>query len=107
MSADIDIDALGIEELEELNERIVARLKFLDTVRAQQTMMQLNLGAQVSFDSARHGRVFGTVIKFNQKTVVVLTEDRKQWRVPPHILSPIKDATPKQSVVPSSDVPPE
>jgi len=99
MSLDIDIDDLGIEELEALNERIVARLKFLDTLRAQQTMMQLNLGAQVSFDSARYGRVVGTVIKFNQKTVVVLTEDRRQWRVPPHILSPIKDATPTQAAV--------
>ena len=104
MSLDIDIDHLSIDELEALNDRIIERLKFLDTVRAQQAMMALNLGTQVSFDSARHGRVFGTVIKFNQKTVVVLTEDRKQWRIPPHILVPIKDAASESKVVDASDV---
>ena len=57
--------------------------------------MALNIGTQVSFDSLRHGRVFGTLIEFNRKKVVVLAEDRHQWRVPPDILTPIKDATPK------------
>lgn len=95
----IDIDKLSIQELEELNNRVVERLKYLDTVNAQQAMMAFNIGTQVSFDSPRHGRVFGTLIKFNRKTVVVLTEDRRQWRVPPHILTPIKDATPKQRFI--------
>jgi len=64
MSLDIDIDDLGIEELEALNERIVARLKFLDTLRAQQTMMQLNLGAQVSFEQvvAVHSSLGGATV---------------------------------------------
>jgi len=95
----IDIDSLSMQELEELNDRVVERLKFLDTVRAQRAMMEMNLGTQVSFASPRHGRVFGTIIKFNRKTVVVLSEERRQWRVPPHILTPIKDATPKQRFV--------
>ena len=100
----IDIDSLSMQELEELNDRVVERLKFLDTVKAQQHMMAFNLGTQVSFDSPRHGRVFGTIIKFNRKTVVVLSEDRRQWRVPPHILTPIKDATPKQRFVYGNEV---
>ena len=85
----IDIDTLSREALVELNDRVIERLKYLDTVHAQQAMMTLNIGSQVSFDSPRHGRVFGTVIKFNRKTVVVLTEDRVQWRIPPDILTPI------------------
>lgn len=100
----IDIDSLSMQELEELNDRVVERLKFLDTVRAQQAMMEMNLGTQVSFASPRHGCVFGTIIKFNRKTVVVLSEDRRQWRVPPHILTPIKDATPKQRFVYANEV---
>ncbi len=95
----IDLDNLTQEELEELNHRVVERLKYMDTVMAQQAMMTLNLGTQVSFESRQRGRMFGTVIKFNRKTVVVLTEDRHQWRVPPDILTPIKDATPKQRFV--------
>ena len=68
----IDIDHLTIEELERLNHRIVERLKFLDTMQAHRDMMAFNLGTQVRFDSRQHGRVFGTIIKFNRKTVSVL-----------------------------------
>lgn len=100
----IDIDTLSREELVELNDRVIERLKYLHTVHAQQAMMTLNIGSQVSFDSPRHGRVFGTVIKFNRKTVVVLTEDRVQWRIPPDILTPIKDATPKQRFVYTNEI---
>ncbi len=100
----INIDTLSREELVELNDRVIERLKYLDTVHAQQAMMTLNIGSQVSFDSPRHGRVFGTVIKFNRKTVVVLTEDRVQWRIPPDILTPIKDATPKQRFVYTNEI---
>lgn len=100
----IDIDNLNREELVELNDRVIERLKYLDAVYAQRAMMTLNIGSQVSFDSSRRGRVFGTVIKFNRKTVVVLTEDRVQWRVPPDILTPIKDATPKQRFVYANEI---
>jgi hypothetical protein len=100
----IDLDKLTVAELEALNHRVVERLKYLDTVNAQQAMMAFNIGTQVSFDSSRYGRVFGTIIKFNRKTVVVLTEDRRQWRVPPHILTPIKDATLKQRFVYANEI---
>ncbi len=100
----IDINNLSRQELVELNDRVIERLKYMDAVHAQQAMMTLNIGTQVSFDSPRHSRVFGTVIKFNRKTVVVLTEDRVQWRVPPDILTPIKDATPKQRFVYANEI---
>jgi len=100
----IDINQLTVEELEDLNHRVVERLKYLDTINAQQAMMAFNIGTQVSFESSRHGRVFGTIIKFNRKTVAVLTEDGRQWRVPPHILTPIKDATPKQRFVYANEI---
>jgi len=100
----IDIDDLSRDELVELNDRVIERLKYLDAVYAQRAMMALNIGSQVSFDSSRQGRVFGTLIKFNRKTVVVLTEDGAQWRVPPDILTPIKDATPKQRFVYANEI---
>ena len=95
----IDINKLTVEELEDLNHRIVKRLKYLDMVDAQQVMMALSIGTQVSFETQRHGRVFGTVIKLNRKTVSVLTDEGRQWNVSPHLLTPIKDATPKQRFV--------
>ena len=48
------------------------------------------VGARVGFDS-QHGRQFGTLVKYNRKTVTVLADDGRQWRVSPNLLSPVKD----------------
>lgn len=99
MSDDIDIDHLTIEELEALNHRIVERLKFLDAVQAHREMMALNIGAKVSFDSPRHGRQVGTVVKFNRKTVSVVSDDGRRWKVAPQLLSRVKDANTNTSYI--------
>ncbi len=86
----IDIDGLSYEELLNLNRRVVERLKMLQTMQAHVDMMAFNLGARVGFDS-QHGRQFGTLVKYNRKTVTILADDGRQWRVSPNLLSPVKD----------------
>ena len=96
----IDIDALTVEELERLNHQIVERLKFLDTVNAHESMMRFNPGSRVCFESSKYGYQTGTLVKFNQKTVTVLTDKGRRWNVPPQMLSPIqKEATMPDNVV--------
>ena len=92
----IDIDGLSYEELVQLNHRVVERLKMLQAMQAHVDMMAFNLGARVSFDS-QDGPQQGTLVKYNRKTVTVLTDDGRQWRVSPSLLSPIQDvdATPQ------------
>ena len=86
----IDIDDLSYDELLDLNDRIIARLKHLDAADTIDAMMKLTLGSKVCFDSGKHGIQVGTLIKFNQKTVTVLTDDgRRRWKVSPQMLSPI------------------
>jgi hypothetical protein len=87
----IDIDGLSYEELVQLDRRIVERLKMLQAVKAHVDMMAFNLGARVRFDS-QDGRQLGILVKYNRKTVTVLTDDGQQWRVSPSLLSPVKDA---------------
>lgn len=87
----IDIDGLSYAELLELNDRIIARLKHLDAADTIDAMMKLTLGSKVCFDSGKHGIQVGTLIKFNQKTVSVLTEDGRRWKVSPQFLSPVID----------------
>ena len=94
----IDIDQLTEEELVALNHRIVERLKFLDTMQAHREMMAFNIGSRVSFDS-RQGRQIGTLVKFNRKTVTVVTDDDRRWRISPHLLSKVKDAKPVQKFI--------
>lgn len=86
----IDIDGLSYEQLRELNRRVVARLKMLRDMQAHVDMMRYNLGAQVSFEGHEGEREFGTLVKFNRKTVTVITESGRRWNVPPEYLSPVQ-----------------
>ena len=71
----IEIDDLSREELVALNRRIVERFKMLDTLATQQSMMQLHPGARVSFAPSSGERLIGILMKFNQKTVTVITDE--------------------------------
>ncbi len=86
----INIDNLSEDELVELNHKIVERLKFLESFHAHNDMMQFKLGEQVSFEPSGRGRQVGTLVKFNKKTVTVMTESGQKWNVSPHLLSKLK-----------------
>jgi len=87
----IDIDLMNMAELEELQDRIHDRMKLMINMRAHQSMMAHNLGDKVCFDAGERGYQVGTLIKFNRKTVNVVAEDGRQWRIPPHIIRLFKD----------------
>ncbi|HCS28839.1 MAG TPA: hypothetical protein DIW43_15380 [Spongiibacteraceae bacterium] len=89
----INIDHLDADELMALNQRIIERLKMLESLHAHKSMMQFHPGARVSFDSPQGERVIATVMKFNRKTVTVVTDSGQRWNVSPHLLSAIKDAS--------------
>ena len=82
----IDIDKLTEKELIDLNHRIVERLKFLELVRTHADMMEFRVGEKVRFrPSGRHATV-GILVKYNKKTVTILTEDGQKWNVSPQLL---------------------
>ena len=87
----IDIDGLSFEELLELNQRVVARLKMLESMQTHIEMMRFNPGQRVSFEH-QGGRLMGTLLKYNRKTVTVVTDNGQRWNISPHLLSPVKDA---------------
>ncbi|MDF1592176.1 MAG: hypothetical protein P1P89_11720 [Desulfobacterales bacterium] len=89
----IEIDSLSYDELVELNLKIIERLKFLDAMHAHKEMMQFSPGDQVCFELPGRGKQSGTLVKFNKKTVTVITESRQKWNVSPHLLGKIKAVT--------------
>jgi len=96
----IELDELSYDELLDLNDRVIERLKFLEATDTINAMMKLNVGTKVCFDSSRHGTQVGIIIKFNQKTVAVLTDDGRRWKVAPQMLSPIvQDAAGNTNVI--------
>ncbi len=92
----IDIDQLTEEELIELNHRIVERLKFFESYHTHNEMMQFSPGEQVTFEPPGRGRQIGTLVKFNQKTVTVITESGHKWNVSPHLLNKLKKVEPRK-----------
>jgi hypothetical protein len=88
----IDIDPLSEDELVDLNHRIVERLRFLASMHAHSEMLQFSIGEKVSFEPAGRGRLIGTLVRYNKKSVTVITDGGQKWTVSPHLLSHVKEA---------------
>ncbi|KVN37656.1 hypothetical protein WJ64_05275 [Burkholderia ubonensis] len=82
----IDIDQLDEAQLLDLNRRIVERLRFLQQMRAHTAMLKLSIGDRVTFTDHGGEEVHARVVRYNRKTVTVLTDDGVQWRVSPGML---------------------
>jgi hypothetical protein len=87
----IDIDSLSYDELVELNHKIIERLKFLDSMHTHNEMMRFSPGDKICFEAPGRGKLFGTLVKYNKKTVTVITESGQKWNVSPHLLSKVKN----------------
>ncbi len=83
---DIDIDGLSEAELIALNHKIVERLKLLRQTEAHEKMLDFKIGQPVWFNSPEGKRVYGLLIRYNKKTVTVLSEDGQRWNVSPGFL---------------------
>ena len=94
---EIDIDSMSYEELNDLNHKIVERLKFLDLMHTHKEMMKFNPGDQVCFEPSGRGKQFGTLVKYNKKTVTVITESGQKWNVSPHLLRKVKNVKSSKS----------
>ena len=82
----IDIDTLTEAELIDLNNRVVARLKFLHQMRAHAHMLDFSIGEKVSFQPEGRPPLTGIIAKYNRKTVTVIAENGQQWNVAPVFL---------------------
>ncbi len=93
----IDIDALSEAELVDLNNRIVARLRFLREVRSHSQMLELSIGDRVSFQPDGRAVLNGMVTRYNRKTVTVITESGEHWNVSPGLLRKVETSETKDS----------
>lgn len=86
----IDFNNYSIEQLRDLNHRLVDHLKLMQQRKSQRNMEKFNLGDHVSFED-RDGEILeGEIIRFNQKSITVQgTNCDCSWRVSPSLLSKI------------------
>lgn len=82
----IDIDNLSESELADLNNRIVARLRFLHQARAHKRMLDFKIGDRVSFQPEGRAIVVGIITRYNKKSVTIIAESGERWNVAPGFL---------------------
>jgi hypothetical protein len=92
MTQHLDIDSLSEEELIELNHKVVARLRFLHQMRSHSAMLDFRIGERVKFHPDGRAVVFGTLTRYNKKTVTVVTDSGENWNVAPGLLSRVDSA---------------
>ena len=51
-------------------------------------MMKFNVGERMRFQPSGRSEISGTVVKYNKKTVTLVTEQGERWNVDPSLLSP-------------------
>ena len=59
-------------------------------------MMRFSPGDQVSFEAPGREKQFATLVKYNKKTVTVITESGQKWNVSPHLLRKVKNVKTKK-----------
>jgi hypothetical protein len=89
----IDIDQLSEEELIDLNNRVVARLRFLNQMRAHSQMLDFRIGDRVTFEPEGRPPMFGIVTRYNRKSVTVITDGGQRWNVAPSLLRKVSSAS--------------
>ena len=81
-----NIDELSEAELIDLNHRIVERLRFLSQMRAHGKMLEFKIGDRVTFQAEGRLPVTGMLVRYNRKTVTVITDEGQRWNVSPSLL---------------------
>lgn len=83
----IDIDRLSEIELIELNNKIVARLRFMSDMRSHAHMLKFRIGDRVQFSADGRPMIRGVVTRYNRKTVTVITDQGEHWNVAPRFIN--------------------
>ncbi len=96
MSSELPVEVTNIitklseQQLIQLNRKIVERIKFLNKSRQLNEMSKFSKGDRVSFEYSGD-LITGNIIRLNQKTVSLITDDNEHWNVAPSFLSKVVD----------------
>ncbi len=102
---DIDVEKLSLEELVDLNKRVVHRIRYLYSLKTRSQLDRFEVGDHVTFQG--DGKTIAGVVvrpplhrwgtvrqcssggRVNQKTLSVLTDCRHHWKIHPKFLTKV------------------
>ena len=79
------IQQLDEAQLRVLKDKVIERLNLIHRAKRLKSLAKFNLYDKVYFDHDGE-KIFGRIIRINQKTCTIQTEDRGEWRIPPSFL---------------------
>jgi hypothetical protein len=82
------LDMLSYNELQFFNRRVYEKLKERRAEEAKRSLVNFHIGDKVSFEHTS-GTIAGIIVRLNQRTAGIFTEDGHNWRVAPSFLSKI------------------
>jgi hypothetical protein len=84
----VNIDALSVEDLIELNKQVVTRIKELQSQAEINAASQFRIGDIVSFTAKDDKKIVGFITAIQKYKVKVFTEENQTWTLPASILVP-------------------
>lgn len=81
----MDIEKLPLEQLLDLNRRVVRRIEYLQSLKTRAHLYRFEIGDRVSFQSEGCA-VEGAVVQINRKSLSIKTQDT-YWRIHPRFLT--------------------
>lgn len=103
----INIENLSIDDLVELNKKVVCRIKELRAQRQFKAAAQFRMGDVVSFPNKHNKKVTGFITSIRKATISVLTETNEQWNVSATLLTPEKKPSKKLLALLNEIFPPD
>jgi hypothetical protein len=79
----MDLNDMSYEQLFELHEEVIKRLRYLADLRTRATLDRYQVGDRVKFDDGRGRTVGGIVVRINRKSLTVETPRGRWSGIPP------------------------
>ena len=92
MGGEMDIEKLSLDELHDLNRRVVRRIRYLNSLKTGRELEKFEIGDRVCFHpDGKH--MEGVVVRVNRKTLGVRTDSGHEWRVHPGAATKVSSST--------------
>ncbi|MDE2038901.1 MAG: hypothetical protein KGO96_11240 [Elusimicrobia bacterium] len=83
----MELTDLSYEQLFELHEQVVMRLRYLADLRARAVLDRYQVGDRIRFDDGRGRVVAGRVARINRKSLTVETPKGRWSGIPPYAVT--------------------